>query len=65
MEKFKSIDDFCASNNIERADLSDYILRTAIDLGCNCKENFCGETEVTENAFMTLEWFNQILEKVE
>ena len=65
MEKYNSIKDFCAAENITKEDLKDIMLRSAIDLGCNCVNNFEGSSETTERVFLALHYFHCILRDIE
>lgn len=64
MEKYSSLNDFY-KKEISKEDLKDVILRAALDLGCNCVNNFEGDTKMTEDVFLPLHFLNDILDKVE
>ena len=64
MEEYNSIKEYLDSVNWSKEDLKGYILRTALNLGCECAHMFEGETEKIEEIFMMMDEFNDILDNV-
>ena len=65
MEKYTSIEEFCASESMTREDLKDMILRSTLELLGNCSRNFDEDPATTERVAMPLYYFNKLLDNLE
>jgi hypothetical protein len=64
MKRYDSIEQFCKEEHTTIEELKDYILRTALTMGCECNRMYEGDAEEVQRAFLPLYFFNEILNKV-
>jgi len=65
MEKNKNISEYLESVHLEKEDMKEMILTSALSLGCNAMNNFDGEVFETSHVFTTLYYFNEMLDSIE
>lgn len=65
MDKTKNIQAYCKKSGLTRDDMKDMILKSALELGCNCSKMIKEDEFDAETIFFTLDAFNNLLDNVE
>lgn len=64
-KKFENLEQYFASQVIDKQELKDLMLRSALLLATTCAHNFEGDATLTEEVAMPLFYLNDILDKVQ